>query len=138
MKMTITEITEWDGEAPSGVDLHLPYECEADDWDDALTQYAEMMEGHGIEVYPVSCKGKITISAITEWEKDEHEMMGDSGHMSDDDITLGLAEEIRTKKEEGKAEGLPFTCFAEDREEALEKYNAAYCEYDYLKAADCE
>ena len=48
-------------------------------------------------------------------------------------------EQEREEKEEGEwTKGLPFTCIAENFDDALDQYNQKFCEYDYLKAIDAE
>lgn len=81
---------------------------------------------------------KFTIVAITDWEKDSHMMDGDACHIPLSDVLFKEANEYREKVEEGKWPNLPFTCEAESKEDAIEKYNNASCEYDYIRAIDAE
>lgn len=81
---------------------------------------------------------KFTIVEITDWEKDSHMMAGDSCHMPESDILLRYANEYKEKVEEGKWPNLPFTCEAEDEDEALDKYNETCGRFDYIRAIDAE
>lgn len=83
---------------------------------------------------------KIKIVEITEWEKDYQMINGDASHMGDREIRDLVAEEEDKKlySDEEWTLGLPFECEAENKEEALDLYNAKYCEFDYLKAIGCE
>ena len=81
---------------------------------------------------------KFTIVEITDWEKDSHMMAGDSCHIPESDILLHYANEYKTKVEEGKWPNLPFTCEAEDEDEALDKYNETCGRFDYIRAIDAE
>ena len=65
-------------------------------------------------------------------------MHGDASREGWRDVQKLLEDEKVKKIDNGKAEGLPFVCEAENEEEALEKYNAEYCALDYLKATECE
>ena len=75
---------------------------------------------------------KFTITEITDWEEDDREMMGDSCHMEMSAVYYRLANEHKEKIEDENWPGLPFTCEAEDEDEALEKYREAYCDGDYI------
>ena len=79
---------------------------------------------------------KFKIIEINDWTEDVQAEMGDSSHMSDGDIMRLKLEEYEEKVEQGKWPGLPFVCEAESEEEAVDKYNAAHCEYDYYKATE--
>jgi hypothetical protein len=82
---------------------------------------------------------KIKITDITEWSEDTALVAGDASHNGYDDVSSLLEEEIAKKvKSDELAKGLPFVCDASNEDEALEKYNAAYCEYDYMKASKCD
>ena len=81
---------------------------------------------------------KIKITEITDWEEDSNMMSGDASHEGWRAVESLLEEERVKKIDNGEADGLPFICEAEDEEEALEKYNNANCEYDYLKASGCD
>jgi hypothetical protein len=81
---------------------------------------------------------KIKITDITDWEEDTQMMDGDASHEGDRAVQRLLEEERVKKIDEGEWDGLPFVCDAEDIEEAIEKYNDAYCEYNYIKATDCD
>jgi hypothetical protein len=65
-------------------------------------------------------------------------MAGDASHEGDRAVQRLLEAERDKKIDEGNWDGLPFVCEAEDIEEAIEKYNDAHCEYDYIKATDCD
>jgi hypothetical protein len=65
--------------------------------------------------------------------------MGDASHNGYHEVDSLLKEEIARKTQNCcLAKGLPFVCDASNEDEALEKYNAAYCEYDYMKASRCD
>ena len=81
---------------------------------------------------------KIKITDITDWEEDSYMIAGDASHEGDRAVQRLLEGERVKKIDNGEAEGLQFVCEAEDIDEALQKYNDAYCEYDYLKAAECD
>lgn len=81
---------------------------------------------------------KFTITDITEWTRDDHEMAGDSCHMPESDVYYRLAAEMRKKVEEDEWPGLPFTCEAEDEDEALEKYRRKFCDGDYITPCDAD
>lgn len=82
---------------------------------------------------------KIKIIDIIEWSEDTALVMGDASHNGYDNVNSLLEEEIAKKVKSCElAKGLPFVCEANDEDEALEKYNAAYCEYDYMKASRCD
>ena len=80
------------------------------------------------------------ISEITDWEEDTQMMHGDASHEGWRDVQQLLEEERVKKIDNNGWEGLPFFCEAEDEEEAIDKYNAKFCECEYIKAieADCE
>ena len=81
---------------------------------------------------------KFTVVEITDWWRDDHEMAGDGCHMPESDILYRLAKETEEKVEDGKWPGLPFTCEAEDEEEALEKYRLKFCDGDYIIPIDAD
>lgn len=81
---------------------------------------------------------KITITAITEWEEDDGLIDGDASHEGHRAVQRLLEEERVAKEDNEWTTGLPFTCKAADLDEALEKYNNKFCEYDYLKAVDAD
>ena len=81
---------------------------------------------------------KIRINEITDWEEDTWLAAGDASHNGDRAIQRLLEAEKVEKIDNGKAKGLPFVCDAEDADDALQQYNDANCEYDYLKAAECD
>ena len=63
------------------------------------------------------------IDNITEWEEDEPLMHGDASREGWRAVQKLLEDEKVKKIDNGKAEGLPFVCEAENEKEALEKYN---------------
>lgn len=81
---------------------------------------------------------KIKITEITDWEEDNYMMDGDASHEGNRAVQRRLEEERVEKIDNGNSKGLPFVCEAENEEDALEKYNEQFCEYDYLKASECE
>jgi len=81
---------------------------------------------------------KIKIIAITEWWEDHQQILGDASHEGDREVESLVEEEKVKKIDENKADGLPFVCEAEDVEDALQQYNDTVCEYDYLKAIECD
>lgn len=85
-----------------------------------------------------SSKMEFTITEITEWDEDRWLIDGDSSHENPRTVRR-LVEQEHEEKEEGEwTKGLPFTCIAEDLDDALDQYNQKFCEYDYLKAIDAE
>lgn len=80
------------------------------------------------------------IIEITEWEKDYQLINGDASHEGDQALRDLVAEEEDKKlySNEPWTIGLPFECKAKNKHEALNLYNEKYCNYDYLKAIDCE
>ena len=83
-------------------------------------------------------KTKFTILEITDWEEDEQMEAGDLCHMSEGDVMRIRLDEYEKKIEGGEWPGLPFTCLAEDADEAIQKYNDKFCDYDYYKAVDAD
>lgn len=81
---------------------------------------------------------KYTVLEITDWEQDDHEMAGDSCHMSMADVYFKLAEEYKEKVDNGNWPGIPFTCDADDEDDAFEKYKQEHCEYDYIVPIDAD
>lgn len=81
---------------------------------------------------------KWTIISITDWYEDIHMEAGDSSHMSDGDVMRAKLNEYETKIEHDDWPGLPFTCTAENADDAIQKYNDKFCEYDYYKAVDAD
>lgn len=100
---------------------------------------------------------KIIIEAITDWEKDDAEIVEDRDHggLSESDILLSLAEETKNKKESKWTKGLPFV-WEHDVEldidavvdighvvksyldDALTEYSDQYCAMNYLKPTKFE
>lgn len=81
---------------------------------------------------------KMTITEITGWWEDTAAEMGDASHEGDGEVMRLKLEEYERKVEGNEWPGLPFTCEAEDEDEAIEKYNAEHCESDYYKAETAE
>lgn len=81
---------------------------------------------------------EITITAIMEWAEDFQAQAGDASHVGWRSVQQVLEDERVRKLDNEWTEGLPFTCEAEDIEDALEQYNEKYCECDYLKASVCD
>lgn len=100
---------------------------------------------------------KIIIEAITDWEKDDAEIVEDRDHggLPESDILLSLAKETKSKKESKWTKGLPFV-WEHDAEievnavvdighvvksyldDALAEYSDQYCAMDYLKPTKFE
>ena len=80
------------------------------------------------------------IIEITDWEKDYQLIEGDASHEGDQAVRNLVAEEEDKKlySNEPWLIGLPFECEAKDKDEALDLYNEKHCNYDYLKAINCE
>lgn len=83
-------------------------------------------------------KTKFTILAITDWCEDLQTEAGDASHVGDGDVMRLKLEEYEKKVEGNEWPGLPFTCEAESEDEAIEKYNDKFCDYDYYKAVDAD
>ena len=81
---------------------------------------------------------KMTIIEITDWQEDTAAEAGDASRMGDGDVMRLQLEEYERKIEGGEWPGLPFTCEAGSKDEAIEKYNDKFCDYDYYKAVDAE
>lgn len=81
---------------------------------------------------------KYKITAVIEWSEDSTLIDGDASHEGYRAVQRLLEAERVQKIDNGEADGLPFVCEAGSEESAIDKYNEAYCEYDYLKAAQCE
>ena len=81
---------------------------------------------------------KIKIIEITKWEEDTRLIAGDASHTGDREVDKLVESEKIEKIDNGIAQGLPFICDADDVDSALEQYNHSICEYDYLKAAECD
>lgn len=81
---------------------------------------------------------KIKILEITDWEKDDWMMAGDSCHMPESEVLSAYAKEYEEKVENGNWPNLPFTCEAENEDEALEKYNEKCGRFSYIRAIDAD
>ena len=81
---------------------------------------------------------KYKLLEISDWEKDEREMLADTGHISNGDIKRRELSEYETKIEGGDWPGLPFECEASCKDDAIEQYNFKFCRYDYYKATDAD
>ena len=78
------------------------------------------------------------IKKITGWREDSCMMAGDASHEGDRAIQQLLEYERVEKIDNGNAKGLPFVCEAENEEEAIEKYNAEFCDGEYLLADEAD
>lgn len=76
------------------------------------------------------------ITEILEWTEDERLIAGDASHEGYDAVEELLVEERRSKEtfDPEKCGILPFVCKARNLNEAIEKLNNCFFEYDYLKA----
>lgn len=81
---------------------------------------------------------KFTITEISEWELDTRTEQGYYGHVSYGDMMRQKLSEYEQKVELGEWPGLPFSCMAYSKEEAIGKYNDTHCDGDYYKAVDAE
>ena len=81
---------------------------------------------------------KITITNIIDHREDEHQMDGDASHEGWASVNELYAAEDRRKVKNNEWDGLPFTCEADTIDQAIDKYNEAVCEYDYIKAVDAD
>jgi len=80
------------------------------------------------------------ITEILEWTEDSYMMDGDASHEGYAAVQELLVEERRSKEtfEPEKCGILPFVCKANDIDEAIEKLNERFFEYDYLKVQDVD
>lgn len=80
------------------------------------------------------------ITEILEWTEDSYMMDGDASHEGYDAVEELLVEERRFKQtfDPVAAHILPFECKARDLDEAIEKLNNRFFEYDYLKVQDVD
>ena len=80
------------------------------------------------------------ITEILDWTEDNSLIDGDASHEGYDDVEELLADERRSKKTFDAVEAhiLPFECKARDLDEAIEKLNDRFFEYDYLKVQDVD
>jgi hypothetical protein len=81
---------------------------------------------------------KWTILDITDWYEDTQMEAGDASHMGEGDVMRAKLDEYERKIEGGEWPGLPFTCEARDADDAIQKYNDKFCDYDYYKATDAD
>lgn len=80
------------------------------------------------------------ITEILEWTEDSYMMDGDASHEGYAAVEELLVEERRSKEtfDPEKCGILPFVCKANDIDEAIEKLNERFFEYDYLKVQDVD
>lgn len=80
------------------------------------------------------------ITEILEWAEDERLINGDASHEGYDSVEELLVEERRSKQTFDPVEAriLPFECKTRDLDEAIEKLNERFFEYDYLKVQDVD
>ena len=77
------------------------------------------------------------ITEILEWAEDERLKAGDASHEGWDRVDARIAQEYLDKHSAwGVKLILPFECKANDLDEAIEKLNRRFFEYDYLKVQD--
>ena len=81
---------------------------------------------------------KVKITSIVNWAEDTALIAGDASHNGNDAVRSLLEDERTKKMRDGSAVGLPFICEALSIDDAVEQYNNAFCEFDYLKASECE
>lgn len=81
---------------------------------------------------------KITILKITNYEQNTSEMEYDEPHIGKNQVMRNFKEEVERKVENNEWEGLPFTCEADDIDEALDLYNNQFCKSEYLYATEAE
>lgn len=77
---------------------------------------------------------KFTLTDITDYFKDEQAIAGDASHEGYRAVMRLVVEEEKRKVDDGKWDGLPFTCEAADIDDAIDCYNEEVCRYDYIKA----
>ena len=80
------------------------------------------------------------ITEILEWTKDNSLIDGDASHEGYDAVEELLEDEHRSKQTFDPVEAriLPFECKARDLDEAIEKLNNRFFEYDYIKVSDVD
>lgn len=80
------------------------------------------------------------ITEILEWTEDNSLIDGDASHEGYDSVEELLVEERRSKQTFDPVEAriFPFECKANDLDEAIEKLNNRFFEYDYLKVQDVD
>lgn len=80
------------------------------------------------------------ITEILDWTEDNALIDGDASHEGYDAVEELLVEERRFKQAFDPVEAriLPFECKARDLDEAIEKLNSRFFEYDYLKVSDVD
>jgi len=81
---------------------------------------------------------KMTITGITEWVEDEHMEMGDASHIGDLEVMKLKVAEYEKKVENNDWPGLPFTCEADSKEDAIDQYNEQCCKYNYYLAEEAD
>ena len=80
------------------------------------------------------------ITEIVGWHEDSYLMDGDASHEGYAAVQELLVEERRSKEtfDPEKCGIIPFVCKANDIDEAIEKLNERFFEYDYLKVWDVD
>jgi hypothetical protein len=80
------------------------------------------------------------ITEILDWTEDNSLIDGDASHEGYDSVEELLADERRSKQTFDPVEAriLPFECKADNLDEAIEKLNRRFFEYDYLKVQDVD
>ena len=80
------------------------------------------------------------ITEIVGWYEDSYMMDGDASHEGYAAVQELLVEERRSKEtfDPEKCGIIPFVCQANDIDEAIEKLNERFFEYDYLKVQDVD
>ena len=81
---------------------------------------------------------KITITDITDWEKDYAKIAGDMSHEGDAPVEGLVAEEMEKKVENNDWTGLPFICEANNIDEAINIYNSTCNEFGYIRALNAD
>jgi len=82
---------------------------------------------------------KITITEILESSENEDTAASIYSHEGMREYQRCLEAERVEKIDEGRWPGLPFTCTAEDVDEAIEKYNEKFCAFpNILQAEDVD
>jgi len=79
------------------------------------------------------------ITEILEWTEDNSLIDGDASHEGWEEVGVRVAQERLDKHRAwGVRPELPFECKANDLDEAIEKLNDCFFEYDYLKVQDVD
>ena len=82
---------------------------------------------------------QFTITEIIDYVRDESLIAGDKSHENPRDVDEVIDTEIEAKTGyNGSWPGLPFTCDAENEDDAVAQYNAECCAGDYILAGKVE